>query len=91
MSQRAAELRLRLFAFIAQNWRGKPLVSHQVIVQLIAATTTRTGLSVACRSDDRQYPKGIPVSDDEFAAINITADPFHPAWNYTIAPAIRSG
>ena len=81
----------RLFAFITQNWRGKPLASHQVIVQLIAATTTRTGLSVACRIDDGQYPKGVPVSDDEFAAINITADPFHPEWNYTIAPAIRSG
>ena len=54
----------RLFAFITQNWRGKPLVSHQVIVQLIGATTTKTGLSVACRIDDSLYPKGVTVSDD---------------------------
>jgi hypothetical protein len=78
----------RLFAFITQNWRGKPLVSYQVIVQLIAATTTKTGLSVACRIDDSDYPKGIQISDDEFAAINLTADEFRPEWNYTISPTI---
>jgi len=80
----------RLFAFITQNLRGRPLVSHQVIVQLIVATTTSTGLSVACRIDDGQYPKAAPVSDDEFAAINITSDTLHPEWNCTIPSAIRS-
>ena len=63
----------RLFAFITQNWRGKPLVSHQVIVQLIANTTTDTGLTVACRLDDNTYEKGIKVSDAEMAAS--TSDP----------------
>src|SRR5580658_5415500 len=81
----------RLFAFITQNWRGKPLVSHQVIVQLIGATTTKTGLSVACRIDDGLYPKGVTVSDDEINAINLTCDEFHGEWNYTISPSLDSG
>lgn len=81
----------RLFAFITQNWRGKPLVSHQVIVQLISATTTRTGLNVACRIDDNLYPKGVTVSDAEMAAINLACDDFHGEWNYTIAPATDTG
>ena len=76
----------RLFAFITMNWRGKPLVSHQVIVQLIAATTTDKGLKVCCRIDRNLYPKGVAVSDAEFQAINITRDNFHGEWNYTIAP-----
>ena len=67
----------RLFAFITQNWRGKPLVSHQVIVQLIGATTTDTGLKVCCEIDGNLYPKGIKVSDAEMQAINITRDEFH--------------
>ena len=73
----------RLFAFITQNWRGKPLVSHQVIVQLIANTTTTTGLTVACRLDKASYEKGIKVSDTEMAALNIHPDAFHGEWNYT--------
>lgn len=81
----------RLFAFITQNWRGKPLVSHQVIVQLIAATTTSTGLTVACRIDENRYPKGVTVSDAELAAINITHDGFHGEWNYTVSPLIKPG
>ena len=60
----------RLFAFITMNWRGKPLVSHQVIVQLIGSTTTKTGLTVCCELDANQYPKGIKVSDEEMQAIN---------------------
>ncbi len=76
----------RLFAYISQNWRGKPLVSHQVIIQLISATTTNTGLSVACDIDRSRYPKGIAVSDAEMAALNIHRDTFHGDWNYTIAP-----
>jgi len=76
----------RLFAFITMNWRGKPLVSHQVIVQLIGSTTTDTGLKVVCELDGNAYPKGIKVSDTEMQAINITRDAFHGEWNYTIAP-----
>ena len=76
----------RLFAYISQNWRGKPLVSHQVIIQLIGATTTGTGLTVTCDIDQNLYPKGIKVSDAEMAALNIQRDTFHGDWNYTICP-----
>jgi DDE family transposase len=77
----------RLFAFITMNWRGKPLVSHQVIVQLIGATTTNTGLKVCCEIDANLYPKGVKVTDREMHAINITRDDFHGEWNYTISPS----
>lgn len=76
----------RLFAFITQNWRGKPLVSHEVIVNLIAHTTTSTGLQVRCELDTNSYPKGTKISDKELATINISKDKFHGEWNYTIAP-----
>jgi hypothetical protein len=76
----------RLFSFITQNWRGKPLVSYQTIVQLIAATTTRTGLNVKSEIDTAVYPPGIKVSDSEMAALNITPHEFRGEWNYTIAP-----
>ena len=80
----------RLFAFISHNWRAKPLISYRVIVNLIAATTTRTGLSVHCELDTNIYPKGIVISDDEFAAIKIIRADFHGEWNYTISPNNRS-
>ncbi len=76
----------RLFAYISQNWRGKPLVSHQVIIQLIAATNTDAGLTVTCDIDANAYPKGVVVTDAEMAAINLEFDPFHGDWNYTIRP-----
>jgi len=76
----------RLFSFITQNWRGKPLVSHQVIVDLIAATTTRTGLLVCSRVDPETYPKGIRVSDNALAQVHLAPDEFHGEWNYTIEP-----
>ena len=76
----------RLFSFISQNWRGKPLVSHEVIVNLIAATTTKKGLTVRCALDHNQYPAGRKVSDQEIQAITITRDDFHGEWNYTISP-----
>jgi len=76
----------RLFSFITQNWRGKPLVSYQTIVQLIAATTTRTGLNVKCEVDAASYPAGIKVSDHDMATLNLTPHEFHGEWNYTIAP-----
>jgi hypothetical protein len=74
----------RLFSFITGNWRGRPLISHQVIVQLIAATTSTAGLSVRCELDPNCYPAGIKVSDDELASVHITRHEFHGEWNYTI-------
>jgi hypothetical protein len=76
----------RLFSFITQNWRGRPLVSYQAIVQLIAATTTETGLKVQCEIDPNIYPAGVKVSDAEMDAINIQRHEFHGDWNYTINP-----
>jgi hypothetical protein len=80
----------RLFSFITGNWRGKPLVSHQVIVQLIAATTTSTGLKVRCELDQNTYPAGIKVSDAEMDAVNLTRHDFHGEWNYTVTPKARA-
>jgi Rhodopirellula transposase DDE domain len=74
----------KLFSFISMNWRAKPLVSYQVIVNLIAATTTQTGLSVHCELDPKTYPKGITVSDAEMASLNIEKADFHGEWNYTL-------
>lgn len=79
----------RLFSFISLNWRAKPLVSYQVIVDLISATTTATGLSVRCRLDPNAYPKGITVSDREMQTLNLVRDPFHGDWNYTIQPRYK--
>ena len=77
----------RLFSFISTNWRGKPLISHEVIINLIAATTTSTGLKVYAQLDDRDYPKGVEVSDQQLAAVNLTRDQFHGEWNYRITPS----
>ncbi len=77
----------RLFSFISMNWRAKPLISRQVVIDLINATTTRTGLEVFARLDERTYPKGIKVSDAELAAVKLEGNPFHPEWNYTIEPS----
>jgi hypothetical protein len=76
----------RLFSYITQNWRGKPLVSHEVIVNLIASTTTSTGLSVKCEIDTNKYPKGIKVTDEELQKVKIIRDEFHGEWNYAIQP-----
>jgi transposase len=78
----------RLFSFITQNWRGKPLVTHQVIVNLISATTTKNGLTVRSRLDDRTYPKGRRVSDKQLALVNLEPNAFHGEWNYTIHPTV---
>lgn len=77
----------RLFSFITQNWRGKPLVSHQVIVELISATTTSTGLQVHSRIDERIYATGKRVSDHQLAAVHLEPNPWQGQWNYTIHPA----
>jgi len=76
----------RLFSFITQNWRGKPVTSLQVIVNLIAATTTATGLNVHSEIDSASYPAGIKVTDQQFADIQLRRDKFHGDWNYEIQP-----
>jgi transposase len=76
----------RLFSFISINWRAKPLISRQVIIELIASTTTSTGLKVYARLDERTYPDKVKVPDAELAAVQIDRHPFHPEWNYTIKP-----
>ena len=76
----------RLFAHISMNWRGRPLVSHEVIVDLIGATTTQAGLRVQAELDVRQYPTKIKVSDEEMASLHLTTHAFHGEWNYTLAP-----
>jgi hypothetical protein len=79
----------RLFSAISQNWRGKPLVSHEAIVKLIAATTTRTGLRVRSELDTNAYPKGVTVSDAEMGTLYIRTDLFHGEWNYSFLPRDR--
>ena len=78
----------RMFSQISKNWRGRPLESLMVIVNLIAATTTKNGLTIQCQLDLNQYPRGIKISDDELASINIVGNDFHPNWNYTISPQL---
>ena len=79
----------RLFSAITSNWRGRPLTSHQVVVDLIGATTTRTGLRVHAEADTNTYPRGIKISDAQMAAIapQLKPDKFHGEWNYTVKPA----
>ena len=76
----------RLFSFISKNWRGKPLTSLQVIVSLIAATTTATGLKVHSELDTASYQPGIKVSDKDVSEINLRRDKFHGDWNYEVHP-----
>jgi hypothetical protein len=81
----------RLFCHVTQNWRGKPLVSHDLIVKLIGNTTTATGLKVKAALDTDRYESGIKVSDDELAAVRINRDEFHGEWNYSILPRAEIG
>ena len=78
----------RLFSAITQNWRGKPLVSHEVIVKLIAATTTRTGLRVRSALDENHYPAGRTVSDADMDTLHLRPDAFHGEWNYSLLPRL---
>jgi hypothetical protein len=79
----------RLFSAITSNWRGRPLTSHQVVVDLIGATTSRTGLTVHAEADTNSYPRGVKISDAQMAAIacQLKADTFHGEWNYSLKPA----
>ena len=76
----------RLFSFISSNWRGEPLINYETVVNLIAGTTTTTGLKVSCRLDLRKYQTGRKVSEEEWSAIDLLRDDFHGDWNYTIRP-----
>lgn len=76
----------RLFSFISQNWRAKPLYDYAIVINLIAATTTKTGLKVYARLDKGKYEKGIKITDEELGQINIYRNEFHGEWNYTIRP-----
>jgi transposase len=76
----------RMFCHITQNWRGRPLISHEVIVNLIGNTRTQTGLTIRAELDRETYPTGIKVSDAELAAVCLQRDEFHGDWNYTISP-----
>jgi hypothetical protein len=76
----------RLFSHISMNWRGRPLVSHEVVVNLIAATTTKEGLRVHAQRDLGSYPLNTSVSDRELADVDLGPHEFHGEWNYTVAP-----
>ncbi len=76
----------RMFSHITQNWRGRPLVNHETIVNLIANTTTTSGLTIQCQLDKDEYPKGIKISDEELASIHLDRSDFHGEWNYVIRP-----
>jgi hypothetical protein len=76
----------QLFSFITKNWRAKPLISHEVIVNLIANTTTEKGLKVMCELNTNKYAIGIKISDEQLAELNIERNDFHGEWNYTICP-----
>jgi len=78
----------RLFSHISINWRGKPLISHEVIIQLIAATTTRSGLRVTAHSDPGRYPDKLKVTDEEMESLNLVRSEFHGDWNYAIKPRV---
>jgi hypothetical protein len=78
----------RMFSFVSLNWRGKPLESLEIVLNLIAATSTTTGLQIYSRLDDRVYERGVQITDDQLAAVNITRHAFHGDWNYTITPSV---
>jgi transposase len=80
----------RLFSYITKNWRGRPLIDYETVVNLIAATTTKSGLTVKVRFDKRVYEKGIKVTADEIKKIKIKKHKFHGEWNYTISPQIKT-
>ena len=80
----------RLFSYITKNWRAKPLTSVEVIVNLIANTTTKNGLKVQARKDENTYAKGLKISDEELAKVNSEKSSFRGEWNYVISPQIET-
>jgi hypothetical protein len=81
----------RLFSFISQNWTGKPVISHEVIINLIAATTSKAGLAVKSELDSNTYPAGIKISDQPMAELRLKRDGFHGDWNYALGGHLKSG
>jgi hypothetical protein len=79
-----------MFSYISMNWRGRPLISHEVIVNLIGNTTTQSGLTINAELDTNLYPKGIHISDAELEMLNMTKASFHGEWNYTITQKCSS-
>jgi Rhodopirellula transposase DDE domain len=77
-----------MFSFVSLNWRGKPLESLEMIINLIANTSTSTGLKLYAQLDDRTYQRGTEITDEQLAAVNITRHTFHGDWNYTITPSL---
>ncbi len=75
-----------MFSFITMNWRGRPLVTYRTIVELIAATTTKTGLRIEAERDTKGYRTGVKVKDAKLAAVPLKPHEFHGDWNYTISP-----
>ncbi len=80
-----------MFCHITQNWRGRPLVSHEVVVNLIGATTTREGLAIRSELDEGQYPTGRRITDAQMRNLAIKRDPFHGEWNYSLLPNTMNG
>ena len=78
----------RLFSYISINWRAKPLLSRQTVIDLISSTTTSTGLKVYARLDPNSYPTKIQVTDEQIRAVNLQGEGFHPEWNYTVIPSV---
>jgi len=79
----------KMFSYISKNWRGRPLISKEVVVSLIGATKTSSGLEIMATLDENNYEAGIEISDEEIQSLNIVGDPFHPEWNYTVLPQVR--
>jgi hypothetical protein len=77
-----------MFSFASLNWRGKPLESLEVVLSLIGATTTSTGLKVYAQLDQGTYERGLEITDDQLAAVNLTRHNFHGDWNYTVSPSL---
>ena len=81
----------RMFCHITENWRGRPLVSREVVVNLIGATTTRGGLAVQSELDEGRYPTGKKATDEQMARLSIERDAFHGEWNYSLSPRTDNG
>jgi len=77
----------RLFSFISMNWRGKPLTTYRTVVEVIAATTTRTGLKVQADLDTGCCPIGVQITDNQLEAVPLERHDWHPDWNYSILPS----
>ena len=91
MVGRIHKIEHRMFSFISMNWRGQPLLTHKIIIQLIGGTTTRAGLQIDAEIDHGEYPLGVKVADAVLAELNLRRSTFHGDWNYTISPQENDG